>query len=105
MEQVISSAVIQIFALAGAGLASSVITILLTQALKWKAIAEPAKRYPRQVAAVLAFSISAAAVYGVNVTPIDNAVAYVVFSLATLLVATQTYDKVREAIKNLASKR
>jgi hypothetical protein len=91
----------QVFTLAGAAITSGVITTLLTQALKWKAIAIPATKYPVQVAAVLSLAVSACAVYGLNAIQFDNALAYVTFSLVTLLVSTQSYDLAKEAISRV----
>lgn len=90
----------QIFTVAGAALVSGVVTSLLTQALKWDAVAIPAQKYPVQAAAVLSLIVSAGAVYGLGVVPLVDVFGYIIFSAATLLVATQSYDIARKAIQN-----
>lgn len=98
---IIHAIVAQIFSIAATVLASGAITTLLTQGLKWKAIAEPAKKYPVPVAVMLSLVVSAAAVYGLNAIPLVNWGSYLVFSAVTLLVATQSYDLVHDQIKKL----
>lgn len=99
MDAITVAIVQQIFTVAAAALASGVVTSLLTQALKWKAIKVPAQKYPVAVAAVLSLVVSAGAVYLLNVVPFAGIVSYLVFSAATLLVATQSYDVVKKAIE------
>jgi len=99
MEAVTVAIVQQIFTVAAAALASGVITTLLTQALKWKAIKIPAQKYPVVVAAVLSLIVSAGAVFLLGAIPLVSWVSYLVFSAATLLVATQSYDIVKKAIE------
>lgn len=99
MDALTVSVVQQIFTVAAAALASGIVTSLLTQALKWKAIKVPAQKYPVVVAAVLSLIVSAGAVYLLGAILLTSVVSYIVFSAATLLVATQSYDVVKKAIE------
>lgn len=95
----------QISLYAGLVLGSGIITTLLTQALKWKAVLAPAKKYPRVVAGIIAVALSAVTVSMLDVFVLQVWVDWVIFGGATFLVATQSYDIVREAIKNAKENR
>lgn len=99
MDALTVAVVQQIFTVAAAALASGIVTSLLTQALKWKAIKIPAQKHPVVVAAVLSLIVSAGAVYLLGAVLLTSVVSYIVFSAATLLVATQSYDVVKKAIE------
>lgn len=98
--QIIQTVATQIFSIAAAALASGVVTSLITQALKWEAIAIPAERYPVPAAAILSLLVSACAVYLLHAIQLVNLASYIIFSAATLFVATQSYDIVKKAIED-----
>ena len=104
--ELFAAIVTQILTHATLTLGSGVIASLLTQALKFEFILAPAKRWPRTVAAIVSAALSGAAVYlfddaFVLATVID----WVVFGIATFIVATQSYNLVHEAIKNAKENR
>lgn len=105
MDVLTVAVITQIFTIAGAALASGVVTTLITQALKWKAIAIPAEKYPVPVAAVLSLIVSAGAVFMLGAIPLVSLTSYLVFSVATLLVATQSYDIVKKGIDGVKNSR
>lgn len=90
-----------IFYVATVAIGSGVVTTILTQALKWKAIKIPAQKYPTVVAAILSFIIAVPAVFLTGLVDVVGWVSYVVMGLASLLVATQTYDQVKNAIEQI----
>lgn len=89
----------QIFVLAAAAIASGMITTWLTELLKWDAIKIPAERYPVLTAAVLSTLLSAGSVFMLMGNIVMNFGWWIIFSFATLLVATQNYEIVRLRIK------
>lgn len=97
-DQLVMDVAKQVFTVAAAALASGVVTSLLTQALKWKAISIPASKYPVPVAAVISLIVAIGAVLLVPGLALTGIVGYIVFSVATLLVAVQSYDTVHGAI-------
>ena len=92
----------QVMTYAGLAVASGVITSLLTQALKWKFILAPAKRYPRTVAGVLSAVVSLVAVSMLDMFVLNTAIDWVIFGLATFIVATQSYNIVHDEVKRRA---
>ena len=90
-----------VFAVAGAALASGVVTTLLTQALKWEAIKIPAQKYPVPVAVILSVITSGAAVWMTGLVELVGWVSWVVLAFATLFVSTQTYKIVKEAVDQI----
>lgn len=90
----------QILTYATLALGSGVIASLLTQALKFEFVLAPAKRWPRTVAAIVSAALSAGAVYMLDVFVLTTVIDWVVFGVATFIVATQSYNLVHEAIKD-----
>ena len=97
--------VTQILTYATLALGSGVIASLLTQALKFEFILAPAKRWPRTVAAIVSAALSGAAVYLLDAFVLTTIIDWVVFGVATFIVATQSYNLVHEAIKNAKENR
>lgn len=90
-----------IFYVATVAIGSGVITSIVTQALKWKAIKIPAQKYPTIVAAILSFVVAVPAVILTGLVEVVGWVSYLVIALASLLVATQTYDQIKNAIEQI----
>lgn len=90
-----------VFVVAAAAIGSGWLATALTQALKWKAIALPAQKYPTVFAAVLSFLLAVPAVYFTGLVEIVGWVSYVVIAVASLFVSVQTYDTVKAAILQL----
>lgn len=90
-----------VFVLAGAALASGFITAAITQLLKWEAIKIPAEKYPIPVAAVLSLGTSAAAVYMTGLVQLVGWPSYVIMVIATLFVASQSYQVVKNAVDQI----
>jgi hypothetical protein len=87
-----------VFYVAATALASGWLTAGLTQVLKWKLISVPATKYPTVVAGILAFVLAIPAVYLTGIVEIAGWVSYVVIAVASLFVATQSYDTIKNAI-------
>jgi len=90
-----------IFYVAATALASGWFTSALTQVLKWKLIAIPATKYPTIVATILSFIVAVPAVYLTGLVEIAGWASYVVIAVASLFVATQSYDTVKKAIEQI----
>jgi len=101
MDAAVVDAVQQVFVVAALAVANGGVTALLTQALKWRAIAVPAQKYPVPVAIVLSLITSAFVVWAMGSIVLTGIVGWVVFSFATLLVSTQSYDIVKKAIEQI----
>lgn len=100
-EQIVIEFVQLTFYVATVALGGGFITSALTQLLKWKFIAVPASKYPTVVAAVLSFIIAVPAVYLTGLVEVVGWLSYLVIGVASLFVATQSYDTVKSAIKQL----
>lgn len=97
---IIQAVVSQIFTIAASIFASGVVTTLVTQALKWKAIAVPAEKYPTIAAAMLSLVVSAGSIFVLHAVPtgFETVWTYVIYAAVTLLVATQSYNVVKSII-------
>jgi len=101
METIVAELVQQIITVAGAAIASGFIATALTQLFKWKLFAGIGKKYPVPTAVGVSLAVSAGAIYALNMVLLTNWLGYVVFGVATILVATQTYDLVKKAVDAL----
>lgn len=99
--QFIQDIISGVFLVAGAAIASGVITTLVTQALKWEAIKVPAQKYPVPVAVVLSIVTSGAAVWMTGLVDLVGWVSWAVMAVATLLVSTQTYKIVKDLVDQI----
>ena len=99
--QFIQDIISGVFVVAGAALASGVITTLITQALKWEAIKIPAQKYPVPVAVVLSIITSGAAVWMTGLVDLVGWISWLVMAVATLLVSTQTYKVVKDMVDQI----
>lgn len=99
--QFIQDIISGVFVVAGAALASGVITTLVTQALKWEAIKIPAQKYPVPVAIVLSIITSGAAVWMTGLVDLVGWISWAVMAVATLLVSTQTYKVVKDLVDQI----
>lgn len=93
-----------IFYIAGVAIASGWITAALTQLLKWKLIAIPAKKYPTIVAGIISLLVAIPAVMLTGIITIAGWSSYVVIAVATLLVAVQSYDTVKAMILQIKTR-
>lgn len=98
IDTVVTEIVKQIFMVAGAVIASGTVTTLLTQLLKWRFIPIPAQKYPVTVAVIVSLLVSAGALLTLNLVVFSGWVSYIIFAGATILVATQSYDLVHDAL-------
>lgn len=103
--EVFVAIVTQILTYATLALGSGVIASLLTQALKFEFILAPAKRWPRTIAAIVSAAISGAAVYLLDAFILTTWIDWIVFGVATFIVATQSYNLVHEKIKDAKANR
>jgi hypothetical protein len=90
-----------VFIAAGTALANGWLASILTQALKWKAIAYPAQKYPAPTAIALSLILAVPAVYLTGLVAIGGVLSWVIIGVASILVATQSYDTVKTAIDQL----
>ena len=101
METIVAELVQQILTVAGAAIASGFVSTAVTQLFKWQLFAGIGKKYPVHTAIVVSGAVSAGAIYALNMVLLTNWIGYVVFAVATVLVATQTYDLVKKAVDSL----
>lgn len=101
METIVAELVKQIITVAGAAIASGFIATAITQIFKWKLFAGLGKKYPVHTAVVVSIATSAGAIYLLNMVLLTSVLGYIVFAVATILVATQTYDLVKKAVDSL----
>lgn len=90
-----------VFLVAGAAIASGWVTAAITQVLKIRAIRIPAEKYPVPVAIVLSLATSAGAVYVTGLVDLVGWVSWIIMAVATLYVATQSYDVVKNAVAQI----
>lgn len=105
MDSMIVGLVQQVFVVAAAALGSGVVVMLATQALKWKAISYPAEKIPVPTAIALSIVASAFSVWVLNMVILQTFAGWLVFTVATLLVATQSYDLVWKVVDQVKALR
>lgn len=98
MDATIANIIAQIFATAAAAVLSGWAVMATTQLLKWKLLLAPAKKWPRETAAALALVTGLGAVWVLDLVILDNVVGWLVYLVATVLVATQSYDAIRALV-------
>ena len=94
----------QVLPIAGAVLASGVLTSVLTEVLKLPFIIIPASKYPKTTAGVLAVIISGGAILALDALTFSTWVDWAVLAVASLLVAVKSYDWILKGVYEKISK-
>lgn len=94
-----------VFITAATAIGTGWIAAALTQALKWRLIAYPATRYPTVTAWILSFILAVPAVILTGLVTATGWISWLIIALASVFVATQSYDLVRAAIDEIRQRK